>query len=96
MDLVDQVLRTSKQQKVLKKRQRNPFALAALISAHRHHMKDYRRHLKRAKECAKALAKMGYQVKDPSDSESSDDGQVAGDFSIKFTKLPPQGDMNEA
>ena len=88
MDIVEQVIKTSKIQRVLKKRQRNAHNIPPLVEAHKFHMK-------KAKRIAKALAKMGFKVKDPSSSESSGDGQDVDDAVVKFMKLPPQGDMND-
>ena len=88
MDLVEQVIKTSKIQRRLKKRQRNAHNIPPLVQAHRYH-------LKKAKRIEKALTKMGYQVKEPSDSESSGDGLDVNDAMVKIMKVLPPIDMND-
>ena len=48
----------------------------------------------RAKRIQKALAMMGCQAKDPTDSEDSCDSPHTVDFAVKFMKLQPQSDMD--
>ena len=87
-EIVDQVLKTSQTQRILKKRQRNANNIPPLLKAYKHHML-------RAKRIQKALAKMGCQAKDPTDSEDSGDSPHTVDFAVKFMKLQPQSDMDD-
>ena len=51
--------------------------------------------MRKAKRIAKALEKMGLNVKELSDSGSSGDGQDFEDIGVKFMKLSPQNDLND-
>ena len=87
-ELVDQVLKRSRIQRVLGKRQKNVDNIPPLY-------KQYKAHMKAAKRIAKDLAKMGYHVQELSDSDSSGKDLDIDDRSVKFMKLPPKNNMND-
>ena len=57
--------------------------------------KQYKAQMKAAKRITKDLAKMGYQVQELSDSDSSGKDLDIDDRSVKFMKLPPKNNMND-